>query len=291
MVGLMMIGFLCKKKDIIHRESKKDISNLLLYVSLPAATVNAFNRQVSQDLLQNGAVIILFGFAAHILAMMISKVLFHKEKQGAKEVMSYVAVFSNCAFMGFPVMQSLFGEEGIFYASLYLLSFNLFIWTYGQILFTRKTDRTALRKAFFNTGTLSVLTGVILLMSPVKLPEVMSGIISMLGSLTTPLAMIVIGATLAEGSISSLFKGYQMYYATFIRLIFMPVLWIILLRIIKMEPVLVTMCVLMVAMPAASNTAMFAEKFESDTLLASKTVVFSTMVSMLTIPVIVNYVS
>lgn len=286
MIGLMLVGYVMKHRNLIHKESKKDISDILLYIALPSATISAFNQPVSDDLVQKGIVVLLFGLIAHMVAMLISKVLYAKQANGPKEVMSYVTVFSNCAFMGFPVMQSLFGEQGIFYASLYLLSFNLFIWTYGQILFTKKMDRRAVKKALFNTGTLSVVVGATLLISPVKMPETISTIFSMLGSITTPLAMIVIGATLAECDFRTLLRGYQMYAATFVRLVGIPLLWIAVLKLLQMDDLLIAVCAMLVAMPAASNTAMFAEKFDSDTILASKTVVFSTIISMITIPVI-----
>jgi len=198
--------------------------------------------------------------------------------------MRFILVFTNCGFMGYPVMESIFGSIGIFYASIYCVVFNLFLWTYGFMLFTGVSDRQTLKKALVNPGTLATVFGLVLLLTPLELPTFAAKLVTTVGGLTTPLAMIVIGAMLAEVKFSEMFQGIHVYYGAFLRLLVLPAAAYLVLKLLHVDQLTLAACVMLTAMPPASNTVIFAEKFERDSLLASKIVVLSTGLSIITIP-------
>ncbi len=284
---LIAVGFACQKFGIINRQTRKGIADLLLYVAIPAATIHAFNRSFPQEVLLDGLAIFIFGIVSHTLAILISRFAFSKQPQSTRAVMSFVTVFSNCAFMGFPVMQSLFGDVGIFYTALYFMAFNIFFWTYGHMVFTGTSDRGAIRRIVLNTGTLSVVVSLLLLLTPLEIPALGDAVLNLLGSLTTPLAMVVIGATLAEVRLATIFHGYRVYLLTAIRLLIFPLLSMVVLKAFGFSSTVVAASTLLIGMPAASNTVMFAEKYNADTQLATRTIVLSTVLSILTIPAMV----
>lgn len=284
---LIAVGFACRKFGMINQQTKKGIADILLVVSIPAATVNAFNNTFPREVLMDGLAIFIFGIIAHAATVLISRFIYARKPLGTRAVMSFVTVFSNCAFMGFPVMKSIFGDVGIFYASFYFMTFNIFLWTYGNMVFTGAAEKGAVRRAVLNTGTLAVVVSLILLLTPVKIPALGASVLNLLGSLTTPLAMLVIGATLAEVKLRTIFHGFAVYWLTALRLLILPAVAMVLLKIAGASHTAILAGTLLIGMPAASNTVMFAEKYDGDTILATRAVILSTVLSIVTIPLIV----
>jgi len=283
---IIIIGYICKKLGFVNREVIKGMNEILLNLAIPAMVLASFNQDIPKSALSGGLVVFVFALLSHIASIILGSILFKKYPNRQKIVMQFVLVFSNCAFMGYPIMGGIFGGIGVFYTSLYVVVFNLFLWSYGIMLFTGARDFKTIKKALLNPGTLATLLGLILLISPFKLPVIIAGVTSLVGGLTTPLAMIVIGAMLAEVKITELFRGLSIYYITLLRLVTLPILsYLVLFPFVKDQVVLAT-CVLLTAMPAASNTVIFSGKFDGDSILASKIVVLSTGLSMVTIPAI-----
>jgi predicted permease len=183
-------------------------------------------------------------------------------------------------------MESIFGKIGVFYGSVYIVVFNVFQFTFGQMLFTGEKDIKALKKALFNPGIVAVFIGLILFFSPVKLPYVASRVVDLIGSITTPLAMIIVGAMLAEVNIKEVFSGVYMYYGIAVRLLILPVIVLYTLKFAGITGNVLVVCCLLSAMPAAANSVIFAERFDGDSVLASKIVFISTVFSIVTIPLI-----
>jgi len=192
--------------------------------------------------------------------------------------------------MGFPILESLFGKLGILYGSIYVCTSNLFLWTFGEMLFSGSYDMKAIKNALLNPGIISIGVGILLFLSPVKLPFFIKKSIDMVGSLTTPLAMIIIGSMLAEIRLKEIFSGTYVYYGTIVRLLVFPMIILIILKTLGIHGIVLGTCCIVTAMPAAANVVMFAEKYNGDSVLASKIVVLSTAMSIITIPIMVMIV-
>lgn len=111
---LILVGFIIRKLGIINRELNMGLSNLLLYVTLPFSIVTSFNFPFSKTLLSNAMIIFLISIAIHLFAIFISKLLFFKYPAATNRVLRATAVFSNCGFMGFPILEAVYGTQGVF---------------------------------------------------------------------------------------------------------------------------------------------------------------------------------
>jgi malate permease and related proteins len=281
---MIMIGYICKKLGYMNKEVTRGVTEILLNIAIPAIAISSFNQDLPASALSSAIILFIFAVVSYVVSILLGTFLFKKYPPNQKVVMQFIVVFTNCGFMGYPVMESIFGSIGVFYASIYCVVFNLFLWTYGLMLFTGVSDRQTLKKALVNPGTLATVFGLVLLLTPLELPVFAAKLVTTVGGLTTPLAMIIIGAMLAEVKFSEIFQGIHVYYGSFLRLLVLPATAFLVLKLLHVDQLTLAACVMLTAMPAASNTVIFAEKFERDSLLASKIVVLSTGLSIITIP-------
>jgi predicted permease len=183
-----------------------------------------------------------------------------------------------------PVLASIFGQSGVFYGSIYVVTFNLLVWTLGVIIFTGKADRATVKQGITNPALIAVAIGLFLFLFSLKLPLPIYRCIEIAGGMTTPLAMMVIGSMLADIRWSELFSGFSIYYVSLVRLIVVPLLAAFFLKTVGVRQELVQICTAAAAMPAAAVTAILAEKYQSDTQLTSRIIFISTALSIVTIP-------
>ncbi|HEX3048809.1 MAG TPA: AEC family transporter [Bacillota bacterium] len=281
---IMAVGFYAKKRRILTNDLIKGLTELLINITVPLLTIASFNFDFSPKLLYNIGVIFAGSLGIHTLAFFLSKILFNKCAQNEKKVLQFSTVFSNCAFMGFPVLVSIYGKIGILYGSVYVVPFTIFLWTVGIWIYRGQRDSNSLGRIILNPGIVAVIIGLIIFSFSIKLPTPLYQAIDLIGSMTTPLAMIIIGAMLAGLKIKEVFGGLAIYYGTLIRLLLTPILVLGILILLGMKGVLLGVCVISTAMPTAANTVIFAEKFNGDATFASRIVFVSTLFSILTIP-------
>lgn len=286
---VMLIGFIARRRNILSKELNKGLTDILLTITVPALIISSFHFKFSEALFKNALIVIVASFIIHIVSYFLGFILFRHFTAPTRKVLTFTTVFSNCAFMGFPVIESIYGKTGIFYGSLYIVAFNLLVWTVGIMIFTEKPDRQTLRKALLSPGIIAVGMGMLLFVGSINLPQPLFRAITLTGSMTTPLSMIIVGSILAECDWKQLFSGFSVYYGAFVRLIALPLITFTVMKLIQIsDPTLLGVCVLSVAMPAAAITALFAEKYEGDALLASRSVFITTALSILTIPLILT---
>lgn len=281
---VLLIGFIARKKNILSAEINKGLTEFLVNVTMPLTIISSFNQEYPESALLNAGKIFLLSTLIHLLSIFIGRLLYRKSEDNIKKVLWFTAVFSNCGFMGIPVMESIYGKIGVFYSSIYIIPFNIFIWTFGQVLFSGVREKKMVKNAFINPGIIGVLVGFIVYLLPFELPYVLTNVIDMMGSLTTPLAMIIIGSTLAGIEFREVFKGFSVYYGTFVRLLLIPFITLAFLKVIGIDGDVLGVCFISSAMPAAANTVIFAEKFSGDSVFASRVVFLTTSLSIVTIP-------
>jgi predicted permease len=231
--------------------------------------------------------VLVFAVGFHILSILIGRMLFFRMPVNTGNVLQFITIFSNCGYMGYPVIGSIYGSQGIFFTSIYVVAFNLFVWTYGVMLFTGKTDWAAVKTALLNPGLIAVVLGMVLFIFSIKLPVPVAQTLQIVGSMTTPISMIVIGSMLAEIRPADLFTGTAIYYGAAVRLIVMPLIALAVLTVLGFKGIILGVCFLAVAMPAAAMSVPLAEKNNGDAIFASRTVFLSTILSVVTIPVMI----
>ena len=284
---IMAAGYYARRRKFIDATTNRGITELILNVTLPMMVVVSFTFDFNREMLSTAMKLLMVSFGLHVALYFISGLFFRRHPQETRSVLRFMTIFSNSAFMGYPVLQSLYGKIGIFYASIFGVPFTIALWSLGVMLFTGEKGPQALKKALINPGVLAVVAGLVIFIGSIKLPPPLLKACELVGSTTTPLSMIVVGATLADTRLRDLFSGLAIYYGSAVRLLLVPLLVLAVLSLLGIKGMVLGICVVSMAMPAAANTAMFAEKYDGDTQLASRCIFLSTALSLLTIPLVI----
>lgn len=283
---IMAIGFIARKLRILNADSTRGLIGLLLYITAPFVALSSFQFTFSQQMLAEAWKIFVFSVMAHLVTILLGKFLYCRTPDATGKVLRFATAFSNCGYMGYPVIGGFFGKHGIFLTSIYVAVFNIFAWTYGVFIFTGKADRKSLRHALLNPGVIAVFLGLFLFSLSIKLPAPVAQTLDMVGGMTTPLSMLIIGSMLANLKLVDLFSGFSIYYVSLIRLVVIPLLTLGGLRLMGIKGVMLGVCVLTVAMPVATLSAPLAEQNGGDAVFACRVVFLSTILSMFTIPLL-----
>lgn len=284
---LLVVGFVAQKRRIVDSNGIKTISNFVLRVFLPFTIISSFDKSIplsaAGDLLRAA----IFAIGIHGLAIVISIIAYARLPNPKRKILTYITVFSNCGFMGFPVVESVFGKIGLMYSSIYVMVFNIFVWTYGISLLSegKEEKKNTWHSIFLNPGNIAFAIGFVLWILPFELPETLNYAVLLLGNCTTPLSMIVVGATLANLGIKDLFSGTEVWIGSIMRLFIMPALVWMIFILIGFRNDAAKVSNFLVAMPAAAQTVIFAERYDADVSLASRIVFISTVLSAITIPI------
>jgi hypothetical protein len=285
---LIIIGFAARKMKVFDDYVTKGMTSVLLKLFLPGLIISSMQRNFSVNLLMESSQILLISFAVYAFSFLLALGLPYviKPNDTEKGVFQFIVMFSNVGFMGYPVLQAVFGKEALFYAAVYNMPFNLLAFTIGIIFLTGNNifNSKFESKLFLNPGVISVLIGFILFVFSIKLPTAVSGSLQLLGDMTPPFSMIIIGAMLAKIEYSKIFKNKKVYVVSFIRLILIPILVWVCLKSFIHNPLMLGVPIITAAMPAAANTPILAEEYGGNGELGSQGVLISTLFSIITIP-------
>ncbi|MDF2877663.1 MAG: family transporter [Clostridia bacterium] len=289
---LMFFGYGLGKVNIITSVGTEVFSKFIVKVALPAIIISGMIIPLTPEKLHTAIYIVGLSIATYALAYGVaigfSKVFIKDRSE--RGVYSFAIVFSNAGFMGYPVLQALFGKEAIFYGAVYNITFNILLYTLGIKLMEMKGDiksKFNLRH-LINPGITASAIGLILFITGIPLPKFVIGTIDAVGSLCTPLSMITIGAMLSGLPIRKMFSGVKVYLLASTRLIVLPLLTFCLLKyILRIEDSwLLAIPVIVAGMPVASNAAMMAKQYDNNSEIASQTILVSTLFSAVTIPLL-----
>jgi predicted permease len=283
---LIVVGVYGKKMKIINSEFNKCLSSLLLNITLPLYIITAFNMDFSYYLLNNLMRVFCFGMLIHPLSFFIAKLFFRKFVLAKRDVSIFCVTFSNCGFMAFPILDGLFGKVGIFYGSIFLAPFNIFIWTLGIRLYNNTYKKINL-KIICNPGIIAILIGIVIFVLSLSLPYAIQKTFDVVGSMTTPLSMIITGVLLADLKLKDLFIDISLYLLAFIRLLVIPALTMGLLYLFKADKILLGVCACIAGMPTAAMASVFAEQFNKEKNFSSSAVFLTTLLSLITIPTLI----
>jgi len=299
---LISIGFGLTKKKLFSEKTIAELTTFILYLVTPCVIIESFNRPFDADMLNAFLLSFLAAIVVHVLSIVIAFLFIRDRDKNAQTIFRFGVVFSNCAFMALPLQQALLGSEAVFYGSSFIAVFNLFVWTHGYGIM--KTDPenkgqkksgqmifSQLIKTLLNPGIASVFLGLFLFLTSTKLPFFIQKPIQYLAALNTPLPMIVIGFYVASVKDFSILKDKKMFLASFLRLIFIPLLSLVLFYAVGIRGVLLSSLIISASTPVGATLVMFSIKFNKDAKKAGAFVAFTTLVSVLTMPIIIALVA
>lgn len=286
MLFLMIIGFVLTKKKILTDTGIKQITELVLCIAVPCLIIDSYQREFDPAMAKNLGIAILFSLGIHILYMLMVPLIFRKRPDKKDRISKFSVIYSNCGFMALPLIQSIYGDEGVFYAVAYLTVFNVLYWTQGIYLYTKDIKQLSIKKAIFNPGVIGVIIGLTLFFAQITLPTAIGKTAGFLASLNTPLPMIILGTHLVNLNIRETLKDASLWLVTALRLFILPVLTICIIKLFNMEHIISMPLILASACPVAAVAALFAVRYGLDSEYASRAASFTTLLSVITIPII-----
>jgi predicted permease len=289
MVMIMAIGLLCAKTGLIDDDMCKKLSNLLLLVVNPLLILLSYQRPFETAVLQGLLLTIFLGFVSFMIAIAASHIVYRNRGDKDYGLERFAAVYPNSAFLGIPLINGIFGTEGVFYLTGYLTVFFIFFWTHGMITMSGKRDFSAIKKALVSPPLLAIFLGFAMFVLRIQLPDIIYTPLALLGGLNTPLAMLVAGASIYGASILGILRDKRIYGLCAMRLLILPALTILALAPFDIPPMIRGVIVVISACPIAINLILFAHRYNRDHLYASQAFAASTILSLGTIPLLLMF--
>jgi len=290
---ILAVGFVARKCKLFDETASKRLSTLIVCVGQPFMIIGSqIKIEYSPGNMKIGLMILVIGAAAHIVIAAIAFVSMMKIKDvDERKIAEFAVVFANCGFMGFPVLNAMYGERGLFYGSFYVILFNIFTWSWGMIVLGRSRPDIKVNpyKMIVNYGTLPCIIGFLIFALRVPIPEPLSRATEYIGSICTPISMIITGGLISTMTLRELFGQKLLYIISALKLVFIPLVICTLATLSGLlSDELILFVTIMSAMPTAANTVMFSEMYGIKPSLAAGTVGISTLLSTATLPIILT---
>ena len=285
---LIAAGYVAVSTKIMDPRATRGLSGLLINITIPALIIASMQVPFTparlagaETLLLATGVFFAFSFA---VAWAASRAM--PMTSSERGVFQFAIVFGNVGFMGFPVAQTLFGADSLFYVAIFNLVFNLLVFSVGIAMLTGEREGGFDPRMLVNLGIAASVVGLAIFLGSVEIPSPFIDSIALLGGVTTPLAMIIVGAMLATFPAREMIGNWRIWAASAVLLLAIPAAYCYLFSPVFSDPLISGVMITMAAMPAAANTVIFSEQYGADSRLASQIVFVSTIGSLVTIPLI-----
>lgn len=283
---IILIGIYATKKNILTDELNKGLRALLLQITLPLLIINSFSFSFDEGMGKKIFLSFIYSVAAFIIAGVISKITLIKIKGEKNKILHFANVFSNCGFIGFPIINSIYGAEGVIYTSIFNMVFSIVLWTYGVMLFSDSFSKKDIKKVLINPGVVAVYIGIPMILFNIQLPKSLFDATKIVGDMTAPLSMLIVGNILSKVKIKEIFNSWTIYYGAFIKMILIPLGMYLFSILVKDSSNVINTIIILEAMPAAAMTSIFAADFNKDKEYAAIIIFITTFISIITIPII-----
>ena len=288
MFFIMLLAFICYKIKLVDQNGNRSISNLLLMVVNPFLVITVYQETAYDPGMIRG---LLLAFAAaliaHILGILVSTALIRPSSGPDYSIERYSSMYSNCGFIGIPLVNSVLGSDGVFYITAYMAVFNLFTWTHGVILMEKKCSLKNLKEGVLSPMFLATSAAVILFFLRLRLPGILLDSMDYVADMNTALAMMVAGFSVAQADLGKMVRNLRIYFASFIKLILIPVLMIVILRIMNLPYDVAVTVLVGAACPVAATGTMMAIRYRQNYTYSSELFAMMTVLSVVTIPAVI----
>ena len=285
----MAVGFYLNKKNILDQETSKKMSAMVVNFTAPFLIISSAS-QVAGD---NQSVILLMLFSGLFLYFLFPVISLAAAKlvhapSDCRGVYQCMVMLANTAFMGYPVVQALYGESAIFYTTIFNFGYNILFYTYGSFLMDKDAGQASKfePRRLLSAGFLAGMVALIIPFSGITLPDMILQPCSFIGNITTPMSMLIVGSNMANYPLRDIFSEKRIYVMAFSRLLVMPVLTAAYMSLLTDDPLLICMTAMTIGMPVGSMVAMASSKYEKQGRIGSISVVMTTICSMATIPIL-----
>lgn len=290
MAIFIAVGFTLTKFKVLSHSGTKQMTDLLLYIVTPCVIVMAFQDGYGSNSLSDLASAFIVSIAFHLLYILLTWLLYIKSNDPDRAVIDrFCITYSNCGFMGIPLLEAALGSEGVFVGSAYLATFNVFVWTFGYGMFNKGKNNFSYAKAICNPGVIGITAALLLMIFNIKLKGAVLSAVDGMAALNTPVAMVLLGVYLGESKIFATLKRISVYIISALRLIIFPIISVLLLKLFNVNSEIAMAIAISASCPCAAISAIFASQFNKDSGYASSVVAVSTIFSLISLPFIVYF--
>ena len=298
---LMFAGFAGVKAGLIRMEGKKAFSDLLVNLICPCMILNSYFAEFQPEIFRN----LLWAYAVSLLLILtglaVTMIFTKKFPVSERPIQRFACIYSNAAFMGFPLIQVMFGEEGLLYASAYVTVFNILLWTHGYMMLSKRGGETAgangggfrktLKKLVTTPVLVSVALGLVIYLGQIPIPGVVAEPVKLISGMYTPMAMFITGMIIAESNLGKIIRNVQISDMILLRLILIPLVCFGIYLAAGFTGMQAQVVFLLEACPCAAITSVFAVQFGYNEEMAAGSVVVTTLLSIITLPLWAGMIS
>lgn len=285
---LLTVGFLGRRLNIIDDALSKGLSKLIIRIGQPALIINSLIRTTYEtEALKEGLVILFIGFGLHIFMALYAYLSCRPIRDlDERKLSEFSLVFTNCGFIGFPILESVLGETGLFWGAFFLISFHTLTWTWGILILARgRADiRPKMKNIFLNYGTVPCAIGLIIYLSRIPLPDFLLDFTGYLASLCTPISMLITGALLATLPMKQVFGSWRLYLLCVQKLLVIPLLVCVIMKLCGIPSDYTMFSTIIAALPSAAMITMFGELYGIKPSYAALMVGMTSLLSVVTLP-------
>lgn len=280
---LVAIGFFIRKKGIVNTEGRMNMIDLCLYITLPFNVLHSFLRKWDWNLFIACGVILLLSIGFNAISVFFSTILYKKQEINRQKSLKYGTIISNSGFLGNPMVEGIYGSEGLLYAALFMLPVRIVMWTIGIAVFLKGRKEKLWKNVLTHPCIVAIYAGVIIMVCGIQFPTFVEKTIAGISGCNTPLSMMLIGMMLAEVKSKGLIDKTMVFY-TAIRLLVIPAVVFAITAFLPLDGMLRGITVIMAGMPAPITTALLSAKYGGDEKYATGMVFLSTILSLITLP-------
>ncbi len=279
---MMVIGAVLYRGQLVDNAGSKQLSNVALYVATPAVILQSLATTFDAAKMVAGAACMALSFIFTLVSAGVARLYFRDRQRAAQLGIT----ISNMGFMGIPLVQSVLGEEYVFYISACMAGQVPLIWSYGIWLISQDTSKISLKKIATNPSIVAVVVGIVLFCCSIDLTGVIKVTAQDMGNLNTGLAMLVMGIYLAQTDLRSLVRDRNLYAACALRLLAVPAIVIAVMVLLPLDPIVKLVVVIALSTPCGTVSAMFPQMFGGDYRFGAGLVSVSTLLSLVLMPLV-----
>ena len=284
---IVIIGAICYKARLITEEGKKQLSSLVMHIVNPLLVFLSYQTDFKEDLLEGLLWVVLMAAVTYGVFIFLSYVIIRDKENRETAIERFSIIYSNCGFMGTPLIFGVFGSEGVFLQNGFITMFNICVWTHGIMSMKGQNDKKSIFKAFRTPALIAVFLGLISFFLQLRLPEIPFNALNHVAEMTTPLAMLVAGASIAGSNIVKSFKNPRIYLIAFLKLIAFPLIGFLLFFMLPASETAKLITLIEIACPTAAIGMMFAISYNKNAEYCSQIFAVTTLLSMATLPFMV----
>lgn len=282
---MILAGAVLKRKGIIDEPGKRCLTDLCVNIIIPCNIIKSCLIEFDLSIMKACGLLLVVGIVMQFFCLFLNRFLFNGFGEQQKKVLQYCTIVSNGGFLGNPVAEGVYGSLGLLYASIFLIPMRVVMWSAGTSYFIAGTSDK--KKVFHNILThpclVAVYIGLFLMFIQIHVPEVLASTVKSIGGCNSAITMFIIGTILADVDVRTIINRTTVGFSIF-RLVLLPAAALALSYALGLDPVASGVAVIMTGMPAGATAAIFAARYGSDAEFATKCVVLSTLMSMVTIP-------